>query len=125
MLAVYLLWICGNSSIAISCHANQEQHTNCCKSCECHHEGCEKPHVEVPHACHHDHSNTIALYDSTKKDNINIEPIIINITAQIEKNIAIEDIPTIRQARHYEQDIPIPSSPTISRRGLRAPPVIA
>lgn len=124
MLTVYLLWICGNSAIAISCHANSDQHTHCCKSCECHHEGCDKPHVETPHACHHDHSNRIALY-SIKKNNLNIEPIALCISAQLEDNLSIEDFPSATLNRLYERKIPITPPPTLLRRGLRAPPVIA
>ena len=125
MFAVYLVWICGNSAIALACHANQEQHLHCCKSCECHHEGCEKSHFEAPHGCHHDHSNTIALYDTTKEDTDKIEPTEINITAQIEDNIAIEDVVSKRSPRHYTRKVPIPPSPALTKRGLRAPPVIA
>ena len=124
MLAVYLAWICGNTAIALACHANEEQHIHCCKSCECHHEGCEKSHYEAPHGCHHDHSNTIVLYDIAKKSS-NIEPIVLNITAQIEDNIAIEYILSHKTPRHYERGVPLPLSPTLSRCGLRGPPVIA
>ncbi len=125
MFAVYLVWICGNSTIALACHANQEQHLHCCKSCECHHEGCEKSHFEAPHSCHHDHSNTIVLYDTAKKSNPNIEPIILNITAQIDDNIAIEDIISHQTPRHYERGVPLPLPPTLSRCGMRGPPVVA
>ena len=125
MFAVYLVWICGNSAIALACHANQEQHLHCCKSCECHHEGCEKSHFEAPHGCHHDHSNTIVLYDTAKKSNPNIEPIILNITAQIDDNIAIEDIISHQTPRHYERGVPLPLPPTLSRCGMRGPPVVA
>ncbi len=125
MLAVYLVWICGNPIIALDCYAHQDQHVHCCSKCECHHEGCEKTHVETPHGCHHDHSNHIALYDTAKKDNINYEPIVLNITAQIEDNIAIEDVITHHTARHYERGVPLPLPPTLSRCGMRGPPVIA
>lgn len=124
MLAVYLVWICGNSAVALTCHAHQDKHIHCCKSCECHHEGCDKLHVEAPHACHHDHSNKIALYDTAKKSRLNIEPIVLSITAQIENNINIEEIPLL-SLQHHERKVPIPSAPTLSRRGMRAPPVIA
>ena len=126
MLAIYLVWICSTPIIALTCHANHEQHTNCCSiSCECHHEGCKKIHFETPHNCHHDHSNTIALYDTTKEDTNNIEPKVINITAQIEDNIAIEDVVLRRTSRHYERKVPIAESPTLLRRGLRGPPIVA
>ena len=125
MLAIYLMWICGNTAIALACHANQEQHMHCCKSCECHHEGCDKSHFEQPHGCHHDHSNTILLYDSTKRGNINIEPAIISITAQIDDNIRIENIATTRNLRYYEHKVPIPKSPTVAIYSRRGPPVIA
>ena len=126
MLAVYLVWVFGNSVIALSCQANHDQHTYCCaKSCECHHEGCEKAHFESPHGCNHDHSNRITLYDTTKENEINIEPVMLNITAQIEDNIAIEEIVTLRTSRHYERGVSIPPVPTLLRRGMRAPPVVA
>ncbi|MBO7220535.1 MAG: hypothetical protein J6V21_05050 [Alistipes sp.] len=126
MLAVYLVWVCSNSVIALSCHANQSQHIHCCsKSCDCHHEGCEKIHFESPHGCNHDHSNKIALYDTIKENTNNIEPKVINITAQIEDNIAIEDVVSMRFHQHYQRKIPLPASPTSTRCGLRAPPVVA
>ena len=126
MLAIYLVWICSNSIIALACHANHEQHIHCCSySCECHHEGCEKMHFETPHGCHHDHSNRITLYDTTKENDINIEPAVLSIAAQIDENISIEDIISVRSSHYYERKIPILSSPTLLRRGLRAPPVIA
>lgn len=126
MLAVYLVWICSNPIIALSCHANHTKHIHCCnKSCDCHHEGCERAHFESPHHCNHDHSNRIVLYDTTKKNENTIEPIEINIAAQIENNIAIEDIVSKQAPRYYERKVPIALSPTISRHGLRAPPVIA
>lgn len=126
MLAVYLVWVCSNPIIALSCHANHSEHIHCCgQHCECHHDGCEKMHFETPHGCHHDHSNTIALYDTTKEDTDKIEPTEINITAQIEDNIAIEDVVSKRSPRHYTRKVPIPPSPALTKRGLRAPPVIA
>ena len=126
MLAVYLVWVCSNPIIALSCHAHHAEHIHCCgQHCDCHHEGCEKMHFEAPHGCHHDHSNTIVLYDSTKEDSNNIEPKVINITAQIEDNIAIEYVVLKRTSRYYERKVPIPLSPTLLGRGLRAPPVIA
>ena len=126
MLAVYLVWICGTAFVALSCHIdNLGRQTHCCASCECHHEGCEKSHLEAPHACNHDHSNTIALYDTTKRSTLNIEPVALCIAAQLERHLAIEEVHSIRTPRHYERDIPIPPSPTLSRRGMRAPPVVA
>ena len=126
MLAVYLVWVCSNPIIALSCHAHHSEHIHCCgQHCECHHEGYEKIHFESPHGCHHDHSNKIALYDTTKEDSNNIEPKVLNITAQIEDNIAIEDVVLKRISRHYERKVPIPITPTLSGSGLRAPPVIA
>ena len=126
LLAVYLAWICGTTAIAISCnirHSNRHAtHAHCC---ECHHEGCDKVHVEEPHSCNHDHSNTIVLYDSTKKNGINIEPVALCISAQIENLLSIEDVPSIRQPRHYERDIPIHPMHITARRGMRAPPVVA
>ena len=125
MLAVYLMWICGTTYIAISCHIDREHHTHCCASCECHHEGCDKSHFEAPHACNHDHSNTIALYDTAKQSTLNIAPAELCIDAQLNNNLPIEEIASIRTPRHYERDIPIPPPPTLSRRGMRAPPVVA
>ena len=126
MLAIYLVWICSNSIIALACHANHEQHIHCCSSsCECHHEGCEKMHFEAPHGCHHDHSNTIALYDTVKKNGISIEPVVLSITTQTSDNIRIEKVTTLRSSHHYERKIPIPSSPVLLRHKLRGPPVIA
>ena len=126
MLVVYLVWVFGNSVIALSCHAHHSEHIHCCgQHCKCHHEGCEKMHFESPHGCHHDHSNTIVLYDTTKEDSNNIEPKVINITAQIEDNIAIEDVVLKQTSRYYERKVPIPLSPTLLGHGLRAPPVIA
>lgn len=126
MLAVYLVWVCSNPIIALSCHAHHSEHIHCCgKHCKCHHEGHEKMHFESPHGCHHDHSNTIVLYDTTKEDSNNIEPKVINITAQIEDNIAIEDVVLKRTSRYYERKVPIALSPTLLGRGLRAPPVVA
>ena len=126
VLVIYLVWICSNPIIALACHANHEQHAHCCSSlCECHHEGCEKLHFEAPHSCNHDHSNRIALYDTVKKNDISIEPVVLSITTQISDNISIEKVTTLRSSHHYERKIPIPSSPTLQRRGLRAPPVIA
>ena len=115
MLAVYLVWIFSNSAIALSCHANHAEHIHCC----------EKMHFEAPHGCHHDHSNTIVLYDTTKERANNIEPAEINITAKLEDNIAIEDIVLKRTSRHYERKVPIAESPTLLGCVLRAPPVIA
>ena len=126
MLAVYLVWVCSNPIIALSCHAHHSEHIHCCgQHCKCHHEGYEKMHFESPHGCHHDHSNTIVLYDTTKEDSNNIEPKVINITAQIEDNIAIEDVVLKRTSRYYERKVPIELSPTLLGRSLRAPPVIA
>ena len=126
MLVVYLVWAFGNSVIALSCHAHHAEHIHCCgQHCDCHHEGCEKMHFEAPHGCHHDHSNTIVLYDTTKERANNIEPAEINITAKLEDNIAIEDIVLKRTSRHYERKVPIAESPTLLGCILRAPPVIA
>ncbi len=128
MLAVYLSWICTNSIGALTCHSHRNStplhHSGCCTTCECHHEGWELIHVESPHSCHHDHSNKIALYDATKKSNLNIEPIVLSITAQIEDNLRIEEV-VLCSTQHYERKTPIPIAPTLSRRGMRAPPVVA
>lgn len=126
MLAVYLVWVCSNSVISLSCYANHAEHIHCCgQQCDCHHEGCEKMHFESPHGCHHDHSNRIALYDTTKENNIEIEPVALSIAAQLEDSISIEEIVLVRTARHYFRKVPLPSSPTLSGCGMRAPPVVA
>ena len=125
LLAVYLAWICGTAFIAISCHIDREHHTHCCSMCECHHDDCNKTHIEAPHACNHDHSNNVVLYDTSKRNTIDFEPIALCVTAQLDDDIAIENIISVRHARHYERGVPIPPSPTLSRRGMRAPPVVA
>ena len=80
MLAVYLVWVCSNSVIALSCYANHDKHIHCCaKSCDCHHDDWEKAHFESPHGCHHDHSNRIALYDISKEQEIDIKPVINSV----------------------------------------------
>ena len=125
MLAVYLTWICSNGVIAISCHANRAQHIHCCKMCECHHDDCDKAHLEEPHACNHDHSNKVKLYDISKRKALNIEPVTLCIAAQLDDNLCIEEIVSIRTSHHLERGVPIPPSPTLSRRGMRAPPIVA
>ena len=125
MLTVYLAWICGTTFIAISCHVNREAHIHCCTSCECHHEDCNKSHIEAPHACNHDHSNTIVLYDTTKRNSLNIEPITLCIIAHLSSNLNTEEITKLHTVHHLERSVPIPPSPTLSRRGMRAPPVVA
>ena len=125
MLAVYLAWICGSTFIAISCHIDREHHTHCCAECECHHDGCDRNHFESPHACNHDHSNKVILYDTYKRNSIDIEPIALSIFVQHNNETAIEECISTRQFRHHERGVPIPSSPTLSRRGMRAPPVVA
>ncbi len=128
MLAVYLAWICSNSVGALTCHSHRNSnplhHSGCSATCECHHEGWELIHVESPHSCHHDHSNKIALYDVVKKNNINIEPIALSITAILEYNLRIEEV-VLCSTHFFERKIPIPTAPTLSRRGMRAPPVVA
>ena len=126
MLAVYLVWIFSNSAIALSCHANHAERIHCCgQHCECHHEGCEKMHFEAPHGCHHDHSNTIALYDTTKRLGISIEPVELDITDKCNIELDIDNIFIKRISLDYERKVPLSSAPTLTRRGLRAPPVIA
>ena len=126
MLTVYLVWICGTAAIALSCFANNlEGHSHCCASCECHHEGCEKSHLEAPHACNHDHSNTIAFYDTAKQNTLNIAPVELSIAAQIEDNLHIEEVAGIRALHYLKRKIPLPPAPTLLQRGMRAPPVVA
>jgi hexosaminidase len=72
------------------------------------------------------HPDTYPLVFDVLEEVIEVfEPKVINITAQIEDNIAIEDVVLKRTSRYYERKVPIALSPTLSRRGLRAPPVIA
>lgn len=127
LLAVYLVWIFGSSVVALSCMAENwaAGRTHCCSMhCECHHEGCEHAHFEEPHNCHHDHSNRIALYDFVERNDL-VKPAILHTSVQVNDHTRIEEISTIRSSRHYERHTPIPLSPTLSRRGLRAPPVVA
>ena len=125
MLAVYLAWICGTTFIAISCHIDREHHTHCCAECECHHSGCDRNHLEAPHACNHDHSNKVILYDIYKRYSVDIEPIALTIFIQQNSAAAIGDSLSTDQFLHYERGVPIPPSPTLSRRGMRAPPIAA
>ena len=125
MLAVYLTWICGTTFIAISCHIERELHTHCCAKCECYHEDCEMSHFEAPHACNHDHSNTIALYDTAKRYIPNIAPISHCISAMANNLLPIEEVITVRIKKEYERGVPLPPSPSLSRCGMRAPPIVA
>ena len=128
MLAVYLVWVCSNSVIALSCYANHAEHIHCCgKSCDCHHEGCEKAHFESPHGCHHDHSNRIALYDISKEQKIDVEPVISSVDLHLltPNSSLITSIFSLLTPHYFEGGVPLPQSPTLSRRGMRAPPVVA
>ena len=126
LLAVYLAWICGAAFVALSCHANNSgDYTPCTHCCECHHEGCDKVHIETPHSCNHDHSNIVVLYDNTKRIDINIEPVALCLSARLEDNLSLEDIPSIGKLRYYERDIPIHPLHLSTRCGMRAPPVVA
>lgn len=140
VLAVYLSWVFGNSIAVLSCNAHHSKtqyicYGGCCLSCdckqqnlevcECRHDGWDKLHVEAPHSCNHDHSNKIALYDVVKKSNLNIEPIRLDITAQTSDIIHIEKVADRRNTRYYDLQLTLPLPPTITRCGLRAPPVVA
>ena len=128
MLAVYLVWVCSNSVIALSCYANHAEHIHCCgKSCDCHHEGCEKAHFESPHGCHHDHSNRIALYDISKEQKIDVEPVISSVDLHLltPNSSLLTSISSLLTPNYYERSESLPPSPTLSRRGMRAPPVVA
>lgn len=128
MLAVYLVWVCSNPIIALSCHAHHAEHIHCCgQHCDCHHEGCEKMHFESPHGCHHDHSNTIVLYDTTKEQEIDVKPVISSVDLHLltPNSSLLTSISSLLAPNYYERSESIPLSPTLSRRGLRAPPVIA
>ena len=126
LLSVYLAWICGMAFVDLSC---QDSHacsqSDCADCCECHHEDCHKVHFEQPHSCNHDHSCKLVFYDTSKKNSLIIEPTALCIAAQLEDNLSIEDIPSIRQPRYYERGVPIHSVCITSRRGMRAPPVVA
>ena len=125
MLTVYLAWICGTAHIALSCHANREAHAHCCASCKCHHNDCDKSHFEDPHACNHDHSNTITLYDTAKQNSLNIEPVALYIITQLSDNTHAVEITKLHSLHHLERSVTITLAPTLSRRGMRAPPAIA
>ena len=128
MLAVYLVWVCSNSVIALSCYANHAKHIHCCSQhCDCHHEGCEKTHFESPHGCHHDHSNRIALYDISKEQKIDIEPVISSIDFHLlTTHYSLLTTHYLLLSPHYsEGGVPLPQSPTLLGCGMRAPPVVA
>ncbi|MBP3550626.1 MAG: hypothetical protein J6J57_03160 [Alistipes sp.] len=128
MLAVYLVWVCSNSVIALSCYANHAEHIHCCgKSCDCHHEGCEKMHFESPHGCHHDHSNRIALYDISKEQEIDVEPVISSVDLHLltPNSSLLTPISSLLTPHYYERSESIPLSPTLLGCGMRAPPVVA
>lgn len=125
MLAVYLVWVFGNSVIALSCHANHAEHIHCCgQHCECHHEDCEKLHFEPPHGCHHDHSNKITLYDTSKENEIDIEPVAHTLHLALNAYL-LSPILSLLTTHYCEQSELLPPSPTLSGRGMRAPPVVA
>ena len=125
MLVVYLVWVFGNSVIALSCHAHHSEHIHYCgQHCKCHHEGCEKMHFESHHGCHHDHSNTIVLYDTTKENEINIEPV-AHISHLTLSSYLITPISSPLSHHYYERSESIPLSPTLLGHGMRAPPVVA
>ena len=128
MLAVYLVWVCSNSVIALSCYANHAEHIHCCgQSCDCHHEGCEKAHFESPHGCHHDHSNRIVLYDTTKEKEIDVEPVISSVDLHLltPNSSLLTSISSLLTPNYYERSEFLPLSPTLSGCGMRAPPVVA
>ncbi len=128
MLAVYLVWVCSNSVIALSCYANHAEHIHCCgQSCDCHHEGCEKAHFESPHGCHHDHSNRIALYDISKEQEIDVEPVISSVDLHLltPNSYLLTSISSLLTPHYYERSESLPQSPTLSGCGMRAPPVVA
>lgn len=128
MLAVYLVWVCSNSVIALSCHANHAKHIHCCsKHCDCHHEDSEKLHFESPHSCHHDHSNKIVLYDISKEQEIDIEPVISSADLHLASThySLLTTLYSQRSTHYHECSESIPPSPALSRHGMRAPPVVA
>ena len=128
MLAVYLVWVCSNSVIALSCRANHEEHIHCChQHCDCHHEGWEKAHFEAPHGCNHDHSNHIVLYDTTKEREIDIKPVMSSMDFHLLTTLysLLTTHCSLLTTHYYERSESIPLSPTLSWHGMRAPPVIA
>jgi len=128
MLAVYLVWVCSNSVIALSCYANHDKHIHCCaKSCDCHHDDWEKAHFESPHGCHHDHSNRIALYDISKEQKIDIKPVINSVDLHLltPHYSLLTTLYSLFSSHYYEQSESLPPSPTLSGCGMRAPPVVA
>ncbi len=128
MLAVYLVWVCSNPVIALSCHAHHSEHIHCCgQHCKCHHEGCEKMHFESPHGCHHDHSNTIVLYDTIKEYEVDIEPIASSTHFHLASthHSLLTTLYSLLSTHYDERSESIAQSPTLLGRGLRAPPVIA
>ena len=128
MLAVYLVWVCSNSVIALSCYANHAEHIHCCgQHCDCHHEGCDKMHFESPHGCHHDHSNRIALYDISKEQEIDIKPVINSVDLHLltPHYSLLTTHCSLLTTHYYERSESLPQSPTLLGCGMRAPPVVA
>lgn len=131
MLTVYLLWICGTTIIDISCYANRQYnhshyHVHGIGTCDCHHDGCNEMHFESPHSCNHDHSNTIKLYNTNKDGNkFQIQPVAFVINVEYDDNLSNEISASARSSRIYERSVPLPISPTLSKRGMRAPPAVA
>lgn len=129
MLAVYLVWICGHTAIDLSCyierqHNHAKYHLTHCEMCDCHHSGWQTPHFESPHACNHDHSVEVKLYNHTKRTGVDVEPLMLYISYYYSQ-ITIEDIGFERKLHSSAHKIPIPQSPTLLGRTLRAPPVVA
>ena len=128
MLAVYLVWVCSNSVISLSCYANHAEHIHCCgQHCDCHHEGCEKMHFESPHGCHHDHSNRIALYDISKEQEIDTKPVINSVDLHLltPHYSLLTTHYSLLTTHYYERSESLPQSPTLLGCGMRAPPVVA
>ncbi len=128
ILSVYLVWVFGNSVIALSCRANHEEHIHCCsKHCDCHHEGWELAHFESPHGCHHDHSNKIVLYDTTKEREFGVKPVMcygsLHLPTPNPSLLAPDS--TLLTPDFIERSVALPPLPTLSRHGMRAPPVVA
>lgn len=129
LLAVYLAWICGYTVIDLGCYVERQRHhvkyhLTHCEECDCHHDGWQIPHFESPHACNHDHSVDVKLYDIAKRSDSGVEPLILHIARTY-----IVDIAEVEQPLHphydYARKIPLPTSPDIFGCGLRAPPVVA
>ena len=129
LLAVYLSWIGGHTLIDFGCHIERlhhhaEYHVAHQDRCYCHHDNWQRPHIDSPNSCNHDHSVDVVLYDVAKRVDTVVEPMAFTIARICVADVEVAESP-IRQQYHYIRKIPLPSSPDIFGCGLRAPPVVA